>query len=136
MTSYPQVPQGGIVLGVGIDLIENKRIKDALERQGKAFEDKIFTAAEIKYCRNHRNHSLHFAARFAAKEAISKAFGTGIGKDFGWKTASIEISEEGAPQVILDPAGQLLLKKFMAKKVLVSLSHTKEMSTAIALLIS
>lgn len=135
MSQFPEIPHNSNVLGVGIDLVENQRIKDALERQGKAFEEKIFTPQEIAYCRSHRNYSLHFAVRFAAKEAISKAFGTGIGGDFGWKTASVENAEDGSPRVILDQAGQNLLQQFMARKVLISLSHTKDMSTAIALLI-
>ena len=135
MTHFPPVPSGSNILGIGIDLIENARIEKALERQGKVFEERIFTPEEIRYCRSHRNHSIHFAARFAAKEAISKALGTGIGQDFGWKTASIESGREGSPHVVLDVVGQNLLKQRMAKNVLISLSHTKDLSTAIALLI-
>jgi len=73
------------VLGVGVDLVENVRIQHSLDRFGQRFLRRIFTAGEIEYCQSMKFPTRHFAARFAAKEAVSKAFGTGIGSAMGWK---------------------------------------------------
>ena len=73
------------VLGVGVDIIETERIERSLERFGERFLHRVFTDGEIAYCQSMKYPARHFAARFAAKEAVSKAFGTGIGKAMGWR---------------------------------------------------
>ncbi|MDQ6912570.1 MAG: holo-ACP synthase, partial [Verrucomicrobiota bacterium] len=71
------------VLGVGVDIVENARIQHSLDRFGERFLHRVFTEGEIAYCRSMKFPARHLAARFAAKEAASKAFGTGIGKSMG-----------------------------------------------------
>src|SRR4029077_8281219 len=73
------------VTGIGVDIVETARIRDSLEKFGDRFLNRCFLPDEIAYCRSMKFPELHFAARFAAKEAISKAFGTGIGKQLGWR---------------------------------------------------
>src|ERR671916_760313 len=77
------------VLGIGVDIVETQRIEHSLERFGERFLHRVFTAGEIAYCRSMKFPARHFAARFAAKEAVSKAFGTGIGKAMGWRDIDV-----------------------------------------------
>jgi len=89
---------------------------------------------EISYCLSHRVPAPFLAARFAAKEAISKAFGTGIGAQLGWQDMEIGRKESGEPFVILHEAGRKLLESRGGRVVLVSLSHTQVHATAMAIL--
>lgn len=126
---------GRLVLGVGTDLVEVARIRAALERHGDKFLRRLYTEEEIAYCRKHRDPHPFLAARFAAKEAASKAFGTGIAHGFGWKTFSVAHNEHGAPLAVLDDAGQKLIAARGATGLLVSLSHTATLGHAIVLLV-
>ena len=82
-------------LGVGVDLVECYRIENLFQKQAKAFLDKIYTEEEIEYCMRFKNPIPSLSARFAAKEAVSKAFGTGIGEDLDWK--SLDSRKENRP---------------------------------------
>lgn len=123
-----------MILGVGIDLIEVARIQNSYERFGERFLKRILHPGEISYCLTHKNPAPFLAARFAAKEAISKAFGTGIGAQLGWQDMEIGRKESGEPFVILHGDGQKLLKERNARVVLISLSHTENHATAVAVL--
>ena len=123
-----------MILGVGIDIIEVERIKASFERFGERFVSRILHPSEIKYCLSHRAPAPFLAARFAGKEAISKAFGTGIGAQLGWQDMEIGRKDSGEPFVILHEAGQSLLKARGGRAVLISLSHTQAHATAIAIL--
>lgn len=124
-----------MVLGVGIDLAEVNRIRASMEKFGDRFVRRILRAAEEEYCRKFRHPEIHIAARFAAKEAISKAFGTGIGHVMGWLDLEITHQAGGAPSVILHDRALAELKRRGATRVLVSLSHTQQYATAMALLV-
>jgi holo-[acyl-carrier protein] synthase len=126
---------GRVVLGVGTDIVEVGRIRAAVERHGERFLRRVYTADELAYCRRQRDPHPFFAARFAAKEAASKAFGTGIAEGFGWKTFSVAHNENGAPLAVLDDAGRGLLAARGASGMLVSLSHTASLGHAIVLLV-
>ncbi len=123
-----------MVLGVGIDIIEVARIKASHERFGERFLNRILRPAEIAYCLTHKEPSPFLAARFAAKEAISKAFGTGINAQLGWLDMEVGRKESGQPFVILHDKGQELLTARGARTVLLSISHTQEHATAVAIL--
>jgi len=123
-----------MILGTGIDIIEVARIQSAYEKFGERFLNRILLPSEISYCLSHRVPGPFLAARFAAKEAISKAFGTGIGAELGWQDMEICRKESGEPFVVLHGAGQQLLERRGARVVLVSLSHTQAHATAVALL--
>lgn len=127
--------QGGNVIGVGIDMVEIARIRASCERHEERFLERIFTQGERVYCLDMKNPHPHLAARFAAKEAVSKAFGTGIGEALGWKSIEVVRDDNGKPLVRLDAQGQGLLERMGAREVLLSLSHTMELAIAIAVLI-
>jgi holo-[acyl-carrier protein] synthase len=123
-----------LILGVGIDIIEVARIAASYEKFGDRFLNRILHKGEIDYCLTHKAPAPFLAARFAAKEAISKAFGTGIGAQLGWKDMEIGRRESGEPFVILHGQGEALLKSRGGRIVLVSISHTQEHATAVAIL--
>ena len=89
------------VLGIGMDIVETKRIAESMERFGDRFLKRIFSEEEVAYARSMKTPELHLAARFAAKEAISKAFGTGIGHEMGWRDLEIRREANGQPRVQL-----------------------------------
>jgi holo-[acyl-carrier protein] synthase len=121
-----------MILGVGIDIIEVARVQASHERFGERFLNRILRPEEIDYCLSHKNPAPHLAGRFAAKEAISKAFGTGIGSQLGWRDMEIGRKKSGEPFVILHGGGQKLLRQRGGQRVLVSLSHTQNYATAMA----
>src|SRR4051812_2594007 len=97
-------------LGIGIDIIEVGRIASSYERFGDRFLNRILHPNEISYCLSHKTPGPFLAARFAAKEAISKAFGTGIGAQLGWQDMEICRKDSGEPYVVLHGGGEKLLQ--------------------------
>lgn len=126
---------GRLVLGVGTDIVDVARIRAAVERHGERFLNRVYTEGELAYCRKHRDPHPMLAARFAAKEAASKALGTGLAQGFGWKTFSITHDEHGAPVAVLDETGRALAAARGATGFLVSLSHTAALGHAVVLLV-
>jgi len=129
------LPHRGILIGMGCDVIEVARVKGVVERQGDRFLERVFTPEERAYCFARAHPYNHLAARFAAKEAISKCFSTGIGAELGWKSASVYHGARMEPLVRLDAQGQTLLTHLGASHVLISLSHTDTVAMAVAALI-
>ena len=123
-----------MILGVGIDIIEVARVQASHKRFGERFLNRLLLPDEITYCLSHKNPAPFIAARFAAKEAISKAFGAGIGAQLGWRDMEIGRKESGEPFVILHGKGKKLFKSRRAKRLLVSLSHTVNYAAATAIL--
>ena len=123
-----------MILGIGIDIIEVARVQGSFEKFGERFTHRILHPNEINYCLSHRVPGPFLAARFAAKEAISKAFGTGIGAQLGWHDMEVGRKESGEPFVILHEKGAALLKERGAQRVLISISHTTAHATAVAIL--
>jgi len=122
-------PMGPGIVGVGIDLIEIDRIERALERHPR-FAERCFTPAEQAYCESRAYSPQHFAARFAAKEAVVKALGIGMTR---WHEAEV-VRGRGAPTVIL--AGRCLQRASMlgVVEVMLSLTHSRGMAAAVAIL--
>ncbi len=125
----------GHVLGLGCDLCDVARVRGVWARQGERFLDYTFTEAERAYCLRMRDPAPHLAARFAAKEAVAKAFGTGIGAELGWKSIEVVHDERGAPGVKFDAQGEALLAARGAAGVLLTLSHTETTAMAVAALV-
>jgi holo-[acyl-carrier protein] synthase len=123
-----------MILGVGIDIVEVERIRASHQRFGERFLSRILRPDEIEYCVSHRDPAPHLAARFAAKEAISKAFGTGIGQHLGWHDMEIRRRESGEPYLILHAQGLALLAARGPARVHISLSHTAVHAVAMAVL--
>ena len=123
-----------MILGIGIDIIEVARIQASHERFGERFLNRILLPKEISYCLSYKAPAPFLAARFAAKEAISKAFGTGIGAQLGWQDMEVGRKESGEPFVILHERGQKLLESRGGQRILISLSHTQNYAAAVAIL--
>ena len=120
-----------MIQGIGVDLIEIKRIQSSIDEFGEIFLRKIFTDAEIGYCRSRKNPAQHFAARFAAKEAVSKALSTGWSGEFEWKNVEVTNELSGKPNVTLHGSTAAALKN---SKVHLSLSHSETAVVALAVI--
>jgi len=118
------------ILGIGFDIVETERICEALEKFGDRFLKRIYLPAEVAYCQSMKFPELHLAARFAAKEALSKAFGTGIGKTIGWRDLEIVKRNSGEPHVVLHGGAKHYADKLGVAQLLISLSHTKHYGAA------
>ena len=121
-----------MIYGTGIDIIEVSRIKSVMERD-IGFREKIFTPGEIAYCETKKHKYENYAARFSAKEAFLKAIGTGW--RFGIRFADIDVyhDEYGKPLIKLTGKAEQLAKDEGISKIHVSLSHLKEMATAVVI---
>jgi holo-[acyl-carrier protein] synthase len=123
------------VLGIGVDLTENERMRATLQRWNAPFKNRVFRPEEQRYCEACAQPWRHYAGRFAVKEAVSKAFGTGIGEALGWLDIEVVRSAAGAPQVRLHAAGARLARRRGVRKILISLAHTRHYAVAQALLV-
>lgn len=121
-----------MIIGVGTDIIEVKRIRAAIAKNER-FVTRVYTPAEIAYCQQKSRPELSFAARFAAKEAVSKAFGTGIGK-IGWLDMEITNEQSGQPIVHLSGKCAMIAQEKRIKAIHLTLSHTEEYAVATAIL--
>ncbi len=130
-----ELPKGGYLVGLGIDVVEVERIRRVMERQGDRFINRVYTEEEKAYCFGMKHPHKHLAARFAAKEAISKAFTTGIGGHLRWTSMSVYNGERGEPYVRFDDQGNALLQEVHATRAWVSLSHTETLAQAVAVLL-
>ena len=118
-------------LGIGVDLIEIERIARAIERHGELFLSRHFTKREREYCQTFQNQSERFAGRFAAKEAIVKAFGTGISEEISWLDIEILPDERGSPRVSLSERSR---EHFAFSHCHLSISHCKTVAIAFAMI--
>ncbi|KAF3362141.1 Holo-[acyl-carrier-protein] synthase [Chlamydiales bacterium STE3] len=120
-----------MIINIGNDIIEISRIKANLEKYGQKFLDRIFLPEEQAYCLKFQDPSARLAGRFAAKEAVAKALGTGFSKELSFLDISIQNGPRGNPLVLLSSA---VMEHFGNPNILISISHCKEYATAVALL--
>ncbi|MBL9133091.1 MAG: holo-ACP synthase [Verrucomicrobiaceae bacterium] len=118
-----------MITGTGIDLVEVARIRDMLAAHGERFKARAFTAGEIAYCDTHSDAAIHYAARFAAKEAAAKALGTGLWSEAGINWTDIEVvrAPDGRPSLVFHQNAAKLTAGLRAH---VSLTHTKDHAMA------
>lgn len=124
-----------LILGAGLDLVETGRMRAMIDRWGSRFRDRVFTSGEQTYCESKAVPTRHYAGRWAIKEAVSKAFGTGISPAIAW--LDIEVvndPESGAPRARLSWKGRELARTRGVAGILVSLSHTRHYAVAQAIL--
>jgi holo-[acyl-carrier protein] synthase len=122
-----------MVLGLGTDLIETRRVQETMDRYGERFLERIFTAGEISYCKRKKNAAESFAARFAAKEAGAKALGTGIAHGVSWKEFEVRREASGKPTLHLSGRAAELAGAIGVQRVQLSLTHTRELAMAVVL---
>lgn len=124
------------IFGIGIDVVEVERIASAIERHGEPFLARLFTPAERAYCEAHRQPAPHYAARFAAKEAVSKALGTGIGANAGLLEMEVIRQASGAPAIRLSGAAESFAREQGICEIQISLTHTAQYAAANAIAIA
>ena len=117
---------------VGVDLIEIDRVREALERHGDGFRERCFTAEERAYCESKANPAQHYAGRFAAKEAVGKALGSGV--YFTWKEIEIRRGRP-KPGVHLSGRTALFAEKIGAGRIDLSMTHSRELAAAVAVVV-
>lgn len=118
------------LFGIGIDVVEVERIGSSIDEFGEKFLSRIFTEAERAYCQSQKRPVIHFAARFAAKEAIAKSFGTGIGKEVSWLDMEILRQPSGEPVVKLYGAGKKFAEQIKVSDIKISLTHAEHYAAA------
>ena len=118
------------VRGIGIDVVAVERIMRSIERFGERFERRLFTDAELAYCRSHRDPLPHLAARFAAKEAAFKAIGTGLSGGVGWKHAEVIQPGGRQPQLAFHDVALQRFEALGATRAHVSLTHDAGVAVA------
>ena len=113
-----------MIVGIGVDMAEVSRVREAIERHGERFLKRIFTPAEIAYCRRHRDCYERFAARFAAKEAAMKALGTGWRRGVSWQDFEVSNLPSGKPCLNLSGKALEIYRGLGGSHLSVSLTHT------------
>lgn len=124
----PVLPTGGRVVAVGVDLADVVRIREAIARDSDRFARRVLTDAEREYCFSRPDPAPHIAARFAAKEAVIKCLGGGC----GLRDIEVVRALTGFPSISLTGRAEARAK---GRRVLISLSHLKEIATAFAVLV-
>ncbi len=127
-----------MILGVGIDLVDVPRFQQTLDRQGQAFLKKIAHSEELDHAPSPSSIESakveYWAGRFAAKEAFSKALGTGIGKNFSLNEMGVIKAQSGAPVAVVSQRLQTMLNERSVSKIHVSISHTGQNAIAMVIL--
>ena len=119
------------VYGIGIDLVNVARVRAALERYPERFRNRIFTASEVKFCETLGDKYPSYAGRFAAKEAFSKALGTGLRGAIGWTEIEIQDNEKTRPTILVSGRAAAILA---GRRVHLSISHLPDYATAIVVI--
>ena len=122
------------VIGIGVDVIECARIQHSMERFGDRFLHRVFTDGEIEYSMSMKFPERHLAARFAGKEAVAKAFGTGIGKAMGWRNIDIRKKDSGEPFLVFSGPAEAFAAERGVTSALITLSHTENYAVACVVL--
>lgn len=121
-----------MIVGIGTDILETSRMHAAIERHGDRFLGHVFTPAEVAAAPTGAGRDAYFAARWAAKEAVAKALGTGIGNDCAWTDITIHRSPAGQPLVELAGAARRTADLRYIDRIHISLSHERYLATAVA----
>jgi holo-[acyl-carrier protein] synthase len=123
-----------MIVGIGIDMIWVREVRAALQRYGSQYGEEIFTAEERSYCESSADPAQRYAARFAAKEACMKAFGTGWSNGIEWTEIAVRNLPNGAPELRLSGAADAVARDKGVERCHVSLTHTPELAIAEVLL--
>src|SRR5436190_4102293 len=123
-----------MITGLGIDIIQNDRIRASITRFGPRFLNRIYTETEIAYCNGCADPTIHFAARFAAKEAAFKALGTGWAAGVKWKDVEVRRLASGKPELHLYGEALAVATEMRATRFHVSLTHDQLISSAVVIL--
>jgi holo-[acyl-carrier protein] synthase len=120
----------GKIVGIGVDLVKIARIEGMVERHGERFLRRVFDAEEIAYAGKKKRPATHLACRFAAKEAVSKAFGTGFNGEFGFSEIAVHHNEAGKPEIVLSGKAEKKARRMGVSAIHLSLSHDTDYAIA------
>ena len=123
------------IIGIGTDIVECLRIAQMIERHGELFIARVYTAHEIEYCSTRKAATQHYAGRWAAKEAVLKAIGTGWVRGISWRDVEVRNESGGQPTITLDGGAQQIGNQLGVDQVLISISHCRSHATACAVAI-
>jgi holo-[acyl-carrier protein] synthase len=123
-----------VIVGIGIDLAEVGRIREAIERHGQRFIERVYTSAEIAYVEKKANRYERYAARFAAKEAAMKAIGTGWKRGVRWQDFEVTNLPSGRPSLQFHGVAAKIADGLQVRNIALSLTHTSEQGMAIVIL--
>jgi holo-[acyl-carrier protein] synthase len=123
-----------MITGIGIDIVQNDRIRQSIERFGDRFLHRIYTEGEIEYCKKTAHPEIHFAARFAAKEGALKALGTGLSGGIKWRDVEVVRLPSGKPELHMHGQAAAVAASAGAHRFHVSLSHDQLVSCAVVIL--
>lgn len=121
------------ILGIGTDIIECPRIGKMIEQHGELFLRRVYTEREIRYCQARKHAIEHFAGRWAAKEAILKAIGTGWSRGISWTDLEVRNTMDGQPRVLVCGGAKEIAVERGIGDILISISHCRTYATAYAL---
>jgi holo-[acyl-carrier protein] synthase len=121
------------ILGIGTDIVECPRIGKMIEQHGELFLRRVYTEREIRYCQARKHAIEHFAGRWAAKEAILKALGTGRSRGIAWTHVEVRNGPDGCPRVMVCGAAREIAREQGIGEILVSISHCRTYATAYAM---
>lgn len=121
------------ILGIGVDITECLRIAKMIERHADLFINRVYTPNEIAYCQKRKQATQHFAGRWAAKEAVLKALGTGWRQGISWRDVEVCNEAGGRPTIVLHGGAKQAAEELGADQVLISISHCRTHATAYAL---
>jgi holo-[acyl-carrier protein] synthase len=123
-----------MILGIGIDHVQTKRIKEMLLKWADRVENRVFDEEELEYSKSRGEAHLHLAARFAAKEALFKALGKGLSEGMTWTDVKVINDESGKPFIVLKRKAREIADGMGVEKIHVSLTHTDDCSIAVVIL--
>ncbi len=121
------------IIGIGIDITECLRIARMIERHGELFIDRVYTPVESKYCQSRKQATQHFTGRWAAKEAILKALGTGWRRGISWRDMEIRNEPGGKPSVALRGGAKEVVEQLGITEIQITISHCRTYATACAI---
>ncbi|MBM2837889.1 MAG: holo-acyl-carrier-protein synthase [Deltaproteobacteria bacterium] len=123
-----------MIIGIGTDIVSIQRIEKAVERFGERFINKVFTDEEANFCKSKKERAPYLAARFAAKEAVLKALGTGISNGIGFKDVEVARVQGKRPEIILHGIGKKVAESLGIKDIHISISHEADIALAFAVI--
>ncbi len=121
------------ILGIGTDIIECLRIAQMIERHGELFLTRVYTPREIEYCTARKAATQHYAGRWAAKEAVLKALGTGWSRGISWTDVEVRNDAGGAPRIALAGGARTACERLGIANMLITISHCRSHATAFAI---
>jgi holo-[acyl-carrier protein] synthase len=122
-----------LIVGLGIDIAEVGRVKAAIERYGETFLRRVYTAKEREYCERFKNKYERYAGRFAAKEAVMKALGTGWSRGVRWVDVEVVREKAGRPTIMLVGEAAKVAERLGVKHISLSITHTADQAFAQAI---